>query len=72
MIDSLRDAWCGPVTCPFCDYSGNDYCRHMIGWTDNGRRIELRGGGDSHVEKDDRIITTGVTARVYRPEGGAA
>lgn len=54
--------------CPFCGYQ---FCDHFIGWTDDGRRIELRGlrGGakTGTVAPADRLLTVGVSARVYRP-----
>jgi hypothetical protein len=61
--------------CPFCY---GDECKHLMGWTENGRDVTTMhdntvvDGFDRVIRDTDRIVTTGVSARVYRPEGGAA
>ena len=61
--------------CPFC---GCHECHHWIGWTEDGRTIELnrshpapaghRGRFTKPLRSTDQIVTTGVSARVYRPD----
>jgi hypothetical protein len=53
------------MLCPFCDESS--ICSHFMGWTDDGRKIEMVDGSECVVQETDRIIKTGTTARVYRP-----
>lgn len=54
--------------CPFCQ---REQCRHLIGWTEDGQHIvpadmdSLRSAVLT-VGGTDRIVTTGVSARVYR------
>jgi hypothetical protein len=54
--------------CPFCESPGE--CRHLIGWTEDGRTVELRlgivAGKKTELLPTDQIIKTGVSARVYR------
>jgi len=67
----LRDKWCCAVVCPFC---GGDECVHLVGWTEDGRTVTTMhdnvvvDGFDRLVTPVDRIVTTGVSARVYRPD----
>jgi hypothetical protein len=51
--------------CPLC---GCTFCRHWIGWTEDGRTIELKAGGTAPLLPADRVIKTGVSARVYRDD----
>lgn len=52
--------------CPFC---GCHECSHFIGWTENGRQIELvrshAQDGDL-VQDTDQFVKTGAEVRVYR------
>ena len=60
------------VNCPFCN--ADQYCPHFLGWTTDGKTVdEPRRSWDEKqpIQPGDRIVTTGVSARVYRPEGGA-
>lgn len=61
------------IMCPYCDSPGD--CRHLIGWTDDGKTVELRlgivAGKKVNLLPTDRVITTGVSARVYRKGDGA-
>jgi Zn-finger nucleic acid-binding protein len=50
--------------CPFC--RGDD-CEHFLGWTEDGKTIQHRSTPQKmDISETDRIVTTGVTARVYR------
>lgn len=57
----------GPA-CPFCGQRGIEYCDHMIGWTEDGRMIEMRKEslGRQPLLPTDRTVNTGVSTRVYR------
>ena len=69
----LRDAPWAATVCPFCQATDEKPCMHFVGWTDDGRTInEWRvmpgiAHGPKNISSDDRIVTTGVSARVYRP-----
>lgn len=60
------------MTEPLCPFCGEKDCRHFIGWTDDGRTIELRKetvGSPHRFQKlldTDRTVNTGVSTRVYR------
>ena len=53
--------------CPICGQPNT--CKHFVGWTDDGLKIEPRIGKPrilDNVLPTDIIVNTGVTARVYR------
>ena len=57
--------------CPWGCTSDDD-CEHFLGWTEDGRKISFRPRYKNDVESDqigpeDRVVKTGVTARIYRP-----
>lgn len=57
------------VDCPIC---GEEECSHFLGWTEDGRTIGDPVQGRSAlvdpepIQPSDRIVNTGVSARVYR------
>lgn len=57
------------LTHPPCPICACHDCTHFIGWTTDGRIVELRRGmeqiGDQ-LKPTDRTANTGVTTRVYR------
>ncbi len=51
--------------CPFCGFAGR--CPHMIGWTDDGKTLEsAHPDYKGPILETDRLVTTGVSCRVYR------
>jgi hypothetical protein len=57
-----------PFGCRDDQLDAHGYCRHLIGWTEDGRTFELRVNPAQRqpILGTDRIVTTGVSARVYR------
>jgi hypothetical protein len=53
--------------CPFC--GSDDYCPHFLGWTEDGRTFSRPRPfpEKEEIRATDRIVKTGVSARVYRP-----
>lgn len=73
--------------CPFgCDHTELDeqgYCRHLVGWTDDGKQMEVRerlpsGIGErvlpsrQPVKKGDKIVPREMSSRVYRDDPAPA
>lgn len=60
--------------CPFCGSELNPtppYCRHFIGWTDDGKKLEQREPcfakpDERTVLPTDLLLHTGVSVRVFR------
>ncbi len=69
----LRDSFTCAVVCPFCQADDCTDCNHFQGWTSDGRTIDDPKQGRSSlctpepILESDRVLTTGVSARVYRP-----
>jgi hypothetical protein len=57
-----------PFGCTPADLDPAGGCDHFIGWTEDGKHLERRGqpGSVESVLPEDRVVTTGVSARVYR------
>ena len=55
-------------TVGYCPYCHGENCEHFLGWTDDGRRVDEAADGrrPCRIRTTDRIVTTGVSARVYR------
>ena len=66
------------VRCPVCGHAdwdnGKRYCRHFLGWTDDGKSITDPVQGrmalvtPEPVRPLDLIVKTGAAFRVYRNE----
>jgi len=65
MYDSVN--YC-PFGCTARELDSHGWCRHLIGWTDDGRTFEGRVSPSRRqpVLSTDRMVKTGVAARVYR------
>jgi len=57
-----------PFGCADEQLDKHGWCRHLIGWTEDGKTFEPRRNPWQRqpVLPTDRIVTTGVAARVYR------
>ncbi len=61
----LKNAINTTPPCPYC--AKQDFCKHFLGWTENGRTINLRRGGATEpLLPTDKTLNTGVSTRVYR------
>ncbi len=66
-MDSIQNYLGGTPSCPVC--RGPADCQHWIGWTDDGRTVELRSHPHDPPQPllpSDHTVNTGVTTRVYR------
>lgn len=57
--------------CPFCgaDLDRNNPCPHFVGWTSDGREIDVADPDGPHgarVLPSDHLVKTGFSVRVYR------
>jgi hypothetical protein len=56
-------------TAAWCPHCGGDLCRHFVGWTEDGRTFQAADtfkADKRPILESDRIVKTGVSARVYR------
>jgi len=68
----MSDLYVTGFQCPFCPADAQVPCPHFLGWTDDGRHVTERPRGKRDlaaepIRETDRIVMTGVSARVYRP-----